>query len=92
MKKKDKLADYFEHNAKITITALKKQLGLDKLTKINLEAKNLKGNVTACEIRAVLGTPWDEYTDEAQHALVEDLLSIKKKVSPQKNDSLIIGN
>ena len=81
---KNKLADYFEHHAKITIPALRKYLGFDKLTKINLDTKNLKGNVTACEIRAVLGTPWDEYTDEAQHALVEDLLSIKKKSALKK--------
>jgi len=76
---KQTLINYFEHNPKITITALKKQLGFDKLTKINLEAKNLKGNITACEIRSVLDEQWDHYTEEKQAALVEDLLSIKKK-------------
>ena len=76
---KKTLINYFEHNTRVTITALKKQLGLDKLTKINLEAKNLKGNITACEIRSVIGEQWDHYEEEKQAALVEDLLSIKKK-------------
>jgi CRISPR-associated endonuclease Csn1 len=76
---KKQLGVYFEKNLKITVTALKKELGLDKLTKINLETKNLKGNITACEIRSVLGERWDNYSDQDQHALVEDLLTIKKK-------------
>ncbi|MAV31165.1 MAG: type II CRISPR RNA-guided endonuclease Cas9 [Cycloclasticus sp.] len=76
---RQKLIEYFEQHPKITITALKKLLGLDKLTKINLEAKNLKGNITACEIRNVLKDRWDNYSDKEQFNLVEDLLSIKKK-------------
>ncbi len=76
---KGKLTEYFEHHSKITITALKKLFGFDKLTKINLEAKNLKGNITACEIRSVLGEQWDNYSGEDQIKLVEDILSIKKK-------------
>jgi len=76
---KTKLIAYFEHHPKITITALKKLLNFDKSSKINLEAKNLKGNITACEIRSVLGEQWDNYSDVSQHSLVEDLLSIKKK-------------
>lgn len=76
---KQKLADYFEHNPKITLTKLKNELGLDKQTKINLETKNLKGNITACEIRSVLDDSWDNYTSYQQASLVEDLLSINKK-------------
>ena len=76
---KQKLIDYFEHNAKIKLTELKKILGLDRLTKLNLESKNLKGNKTACEIRTVLDESWDSYSDEKQKLLVEDILSIKKK-------------
>lgn len=76
---KEKLRDYFEHNSKITITVLKNLLGFDRATKINLEAKNLKGNITACEIYSVLGEQWDNYSNESQFKLVEDLLSIKKK-------------
>ena len=76
---KQKLVNYFEHNPKITKTTLKKLLGFDKLTKINLAMKNLKGNITACEIRSVLGEQWDNYSDKNQYDLVEDLLSIKKK-------------
>jgi len=76
---KKTLISYFEHNPRVTITALKKQLGLKRLNKTNLEAKNLKGNVTACEIRSVIGEQWDNYEEEKQADLVEDLLSIKKK-------------
>jgi len=77
--KKQKLIEYFEHHPFINITNLRKELGFDKTYKFNLEMKNLKGNITACDIRAVLNTIWDEYTNEQQEALVEDLLSIKKK-------------
>ena len=76
---KSKLKTYFEHNAKITVTNLRKELGLDKPTKINLEAKNLKGNITACEIRSVIGKQWDEMSDDKQKSLFEDLFTIKKK-------------
>ncbi len=78
---KSKLKIYFEYNPKITITQLKKELGLDKPTKINLETKNLTGNITACEIRAVTGKQWDDYSDEQQSQLFEDLFTIKKKSS-----------
>ena len=81
---KSKLIKYFEHHPKISITALKKLLGFDRNTKINLEAKNLKGNITACEIRSVLGEQWDNYSNKNQFALVEDLLSIKKKSALKK--------
>lgn len=73
------LIDYFEHNPKITVTKLKKLLELDKPTKINLEAKNLKGNVSACEIRTVIGDKWDQLSAEKQYELFEDLFTIKKK-------------
>ena len=76
---KSKLKKIFEHNAKITITALKKELGLDRPTKINLDTKNLKGNITAIEIRSVIGDTWDKYTAKQQHDLFEDIFTIKKK-------------
>lgn len=76
---KSKLKALFEHNAKITVTMLKKELGLDRPTKINLEAKNLKGNITAGDIRHIIGDAWDVYSDKQQHDLFEDLFTIKKK-------------
>lgn len=81
---KQKLIQYFEHHPKITVTALKKELGLDRPTKLNLEAKNIKGNITACEIRTVLNEVWDSYSYETQKLLVEDLLSIKRKSTLKK--------
>lgn len=76
---KQKLITYFEQHPSINISTLKKELGFDKQTKFNLEMKNLKGNITACEIRSVLNDIWDNYTITMQSALVEDLISIKKK-------------
>ncbi|HIL26406.1 MAG TPA: type II CRISPR RNA-guided endonuclease Cas9 [Nitrospinaceae bacterium] len=76
---KKTLIEYFENNQKITVKALKDLLGLDRPTKINLETKNLKGNDTACKIRQVIAEKWDNYSDLQKNALVEDLLSIKKK-------------
>ncbi len=74
-----KLIAYLEGHPKITIPALKKELGLDKFTEINLEEKIIKGNVTACDIRSVIGERWDEMTGEQQKTLFEDLFTIKKK-------------
>lgn len=76
---KKKLIHYFENNKTIAITKLKDLLNFDRLTKFNLAMKNLKGNITACEIRSVLDKKWDNYSDKEQHNLVEDLLTIKKK-------------
>ena len=76
---KAKLKIYFEHNPKITVTQLKKELGLDRPTKINLETKDLKGNITACDIRSVVGDCWDTYSNKQQKDLFEDLFTIKKK-------------
>lgn len=78
-KQRSDLIDSLEHSSKITASAIKKKLGLDKFTKINLEEKNIKGHITACEIRSVLGEQWDEMDDPTQHLLFEDLFTIKKK-------------
>lgn len=78
-KRKKELVKYYEHHKSVGIKALKKVVNLEPRYKFNLETKNLKGNITACEIRGVLGERWDNYSDQDQHALVEDLLTIKKK-------------
>jgi CRISPR-associated endonuclease Csn1 len=77
--KREKLINYFENNPKITTTKLKELLGLDRSHKLNLESKNLKGNITACEIRSVIGEIWDNYPQEKQQQLFEDLFTIKQK-------------
>lgn len=81
VEKRKKLKKYLEFHPKITTTQLKKELGLDKHHKLNLEAKNLKGNITACEIRSVIGEIWDNYSYENKLQLFEDLFTIKKKSS-----------
>ena len=77
---KQKLVKLFETTQSISFAAVRKALGLDKSYEFNLEIgnKKLKGNITACEIRKQL-PEWDQFTDEKQHALVEDLLTITKK-------------
>ena len=69
---------------KQTEEQVKAQALIDKqaeaIAEANLETKNLKGNITACEIRAVLNEQWDNYSKERQDALVEDFLSIKNLV------------
>ncbi len=76
---KNTLRKHFEYNKTINITTIRKLLRLTKHNTINLEAKNLKGNITACEIRDVIGDSWDEYSNKEQTQLFEDLLTIKKK-------------
>ncbi|GKT12993.1 MAG: CRISPR-associated endonuclease Csn1 [Thiomicrorhabdus sp.] len=76
---KEKLIKYFENNPKITVTKLKEILGLGRQDKLNLEAKNLKGNITACEVRSIIKEAWQAFTFQQQKALVEDLLTIQKK-------------
>ncbi|MGR3914144.1 MAG: type II CRISPR RNA-guided endonuclease Cas9 [Gammaproteobacteria bacterium] len=76
---REKLTAYFEHHRTITAAKLKSELGLDKRGEINLEAKNLKGNITACQIRGVIGAHWDDMTGGARLRLFEDLFSIKQK-------------
>ena len=88
---KAELAIYFEHHPKITIPALKKELNLDRFTQINLGEKNLKGNITACEIRSVIGEQWDGMGDTKQKSLFEDLFTIKKK-SALKNRLIVHWN
>jgi len=77
--KKQKLIKYFEQHKSINISTLKKELGFDSHYKFNLEMKNLKGNITAFEIKKILENMWDDFSQQQQKALVDDLLSIKKK-------------
>ncbi len=81
---KNKLINYLKSHPKIKIDVIRKQLGLDKHTKINLEVKNLKGNITACKIRDVIGDVWDKYSNEEQNQLFEDLFTIKEKSALKK--------
>lgn len=77
---KHKLVNLFENTQSVSFAAIRKTLGLDKSYEFNLEigTKKLKGNITACEIRKHL-PQWDQFPDEKQRALVEDLLTITKK-------------
>ena len=77
---KTELIEYFEHHHTITVKRIIKILKLDKSTNINLDTKEIKGNITACKIRAVIGVDeWNELNDSQQKRLFEDLFTIKKK-------------
>ncbi len=74
------LIDFFEHEAAPTVSKIKNKLKLHKKTTFNLDVstKKLKGNLTACKIRKIL-PEWEDFDGKKQQALVEDLLTIKKK-------------
>ena len=75
------LAALFENTAAPTFAGLRRALGPARATEFNLEraeVKKLKGNTTACKIRKVLPT-WDDFSEDKQCDLVEDLLTIQKK-------------
>jgi CRISPR-associated endonuclease Csn1 len=76
---RQKLIELFEAQESATFPKIRKALGLDKKTEINLDSgvKKLRGNTTASDIRAVY-PQWDELDYENQKMLVEDLLSIQK--------------
>lgn len=77
---REMLGALFEVSEKLTFAKMGKELGLQRGASFNLDSgvKNLKGNATSAAIRAVL-PEWDGLSNEAQHSLVEDLISIKKK-------------
>ncbi len=82
---REKVITLFEQNTVVSVTNLKKTLGLSRSHIFNLERgnKKLKGNTTACAIRDVY-SEWDNLTDKAQIALVEDFISIQKKSTLKK--------
>ena len=80
------LAALFESTPVLTFARLRKALGLARRAEFNLErseVKKLKGNTTACAIRKVL-SEWDEFSQDKQYALAEDLLTIQKKAVLKK--------
>jgi len=76
---KQKLRSLFENNPKITVARIKKELGLERKLNFDTDETTFKGNITACDIRDVIGDSWDEYSNKEQTQLFEDLLTIKKK-------------
>lgn len=76
---KQKIRSLFENNPKITVARIKKELGLERKLNFDTDETTFKGNITACEIRDVIGDGWDEYSNKEQTQLFEDLLTIKKK-------------
>ena len=77
---REKLSVLFEKQPGLTFTKIRKALGLEKHHEFNLDSgiKKLRGNTTACAIRDAYPN-WDDLNAAQQQALVEDLVSIKKK-------------
>lgn len=81
---REKLLQLFEQMPAPTFAKVKTALGLRRV-EFNLEGhvKKLKGNTTACTIRESY-PEWDNFNEDQQAALVEDLLSIRKKTALKK--------
>lgn len=79
---RDTLIQHLEKNKKLTLAALrgKKLLNLPKGTPFNLEAgerKDIKGNTTASELRAIFGDPWDTMTDDERTKIVDIVMCVR---------------
>ena len=79
-----KLMRRLDAQRSMTWAAIRKELGLAKTVRFNLESgskeKGLAGNGTACSIRRVIGDAgWEALNPERQHELVEDLFKFEKK-------------
>lgn len=80
---KAKLADEFEKKKEITYKGLRKLLKIDEDIRINLEAneKKLYGNKTAVALRKAIGKSWDEFAEEKQNRLIEELFRIESELA-----------
>jgi CRISPR-associated endonuclease Csn1 len=77
---RDKLFNILENQKSITWSQVRKKLGLHEGEKFNLETETrskIAGNITACDIRKIVGDPlWHVMSDDQKDQLVEDLLTI----------------
>ncbi len=82
---RQQLWELFETDPAPSFTKMRKKLKLDKSTEFQeiSGVKKFKGNRTACAIRKVL-PQWDDFPEEKQYALVEDLITIGKKTALKK--------
>lgn len=83
---REKLIELFETESKITITKLKKCLGLgSRGNELNFESgtKRFKGNLTAIAIREVF-PGWDTLSQDEKLSLETDLISYEKKSALKK--------
>lgn len=84
MEQKQKLAVALETKPRLTWPQTRKLLGLEKSYLFNLEksgTKDLVGNRTGYAIQQIIGDAWQQLSAPQQTALVEDLLTIKKKTT-----------
>lgn len=75
-----RLIDLFERVLSPSFEEIRTTLKLPEGVTFNLDngIKKLKGNTTAIKIRKIL-SDWDDWTEQKQYALVEDLITINKK-------------
>lgn len=78
---RQKLIELFEHDAKPTVSKIKKVLGFSRNHQLNFENalnKNFKGNTTAIDIRKALPS-WDDFDLNTQIKLEQDLITFESK-------------
>ncbi len=83
---KQMLAKELEKTKELKYPRLRKLLRISDQVRINLEAneKKLKGNTTACAFRKALPKLWDEFDDEKQNRLTEELFRIDTEAALEK--------
>ena len=83
---RQKLIEAFETKANITISDIKKAIGIARNDELNFDKadnKKFKGNLTTIKIREVYAD-WDKLAATQQQQLIEDLLSYEKRSALKK--------
>lgn len=82
----EKLAAEFEASKEVTYKKLRKLLRISEDVRINLEAndKKLYGNKTAYSFRKAIGKKWDDFNEEEQNRLTEELFRIENEFGLKK--------
>ncbi|MGH9948980.1 MAG: type II CRISPR RNA-guided endonuclease Cas9, partial [Pyrinomonadaceae bacterium] len=83
---KERIAKELENTKELTYKKLRKLLRIGDDVRINLEAneKKIYGNKTAYAFRKAIGQKWDEYNEEEQNRLTEELFRIENEEGLKK--------
>lgn len=80
---KERLAKELENTKELTYKRLRKLLRVGEDVRINLESNDKKifGNKTAQAFRKAIGQKWDDFNQEEQNRLTEELFRIENEIS-----------
>ncbi|MCC7306562.1 MAG: type II CRISPR RNA-guided endonuclease Cas9 [Acidobacteria bacterium] len=86
LEEKERVAKEFENTKELTYKKLRKLLRITDDVRINLEAneKKLYGNKTAYAFRKAVGGRWDEFNEEEQNRLTEEMFRIENEIALKK--------